>query len=147
MPDPARAPPRSTRSRLAAHRLGRVAASGVPRFLFRSCGGSDGVSQGRLGRCRRRLRRLQGERQSRSRGRLGRQASADRRAGEHRVRSICVRRVGGVAAWSHRRGPSVGRCRRGASCPAGAGSSRGAGTAPYSYPASRLWLGPPHARP
>lgn len=143
MPDPARALPRSTRSRFAAHRPGRAAASGVPRFPFRPCGGSDGVAQGRLGRCRRRLRRRQGERQSRSRGRLGRQASADRRAGEYSVRSLYARRAGGVAAWSCRRGPSVGRCRGGASCPAGTGSSRGARTASYSYPASRLRLGPP----
>uniref|UniRef100_A0A674GWQ6 Eukaryotic translation initiation factor 3 subunit H n=1 Tax=Taeniopygia guttata TaxID=59729 RepID=A0A674GWQ6_TAEGU len=63
-----------------------AAARALPAGAFPfPAAGSHGVAQGRLGRCRRRLRLRQGQRQGRRRGRLGRQASADRRAVQYQM--------------------------------------------------------------
>lgn len=132
-------------------------ASPLPVFHFSlsgRCEGKDGVAQGRLRGCWQRLRRLQRQRQGRRHGGLGRQASADRRAGERRGRGRLWRRGGrdGAAAWSRRRGrsrvravPRPGRCPTRGQCP-----NRQAGAVPSSartpHPADGLPVGPSRER-
>lgn len=111
-------------------RCRRRGPSSLPVFRFSlsgRCEGKDGVAQGGLRGCWQRLRRLERQRQGRRHGRLGRQASADRRAGERRDLGCLWRRGGrggrGRVESLAGLARSVGRCRGTVSVP-GPGSPR-----------------------